>query len=75
MKYPTLGLALASLAAFATSAHATLTYDISSRAGGWTVYTFTDGSGGWILPAHSGNVELLVVGGGGATGMYSGSRL
>lgn len=57
---------LAIAAAFSTSAQAALTYSSSTTSRpDWTVYTFTDGSGSWDVPAGFSAMEVLVVGGGG----------
>ena len=58
-------------AAFTTSAQAVLTGTTSYARTGWTVYTFTDGSGTWDVPAGATVMEVLVIGGGGATSNYS----
>jgi uncharacterized repeat protein (TIGR02543 family) len=39
---------------------------VVTRSDGKTVATFTAGSGTWTIPPHSGNLEVLVVGGGGS---------
>jgi hypothetical protein len=61
---------LALAASFVTSAQATLTdpTQTTKTVDGkrWTVYTFTDGSGEWLIPAHTGSLQVLVVGGGGS---------
>jgi hypothetical protein len=74
MKSKTFGLAMATLIGFAASAQAAAiiptSTDTTSRSG-WTILTFTAGSGEWTVPIGVTTVEVLVVGGGGS-GMWQG---
>jgi len=46
--------------------------EITTRADGYTVATFTSGKGTWTVPAGVQSVEVLVVGGGGGGGKQAG---
>jgi uncharacterized repeat protein (TIGR02543 family) len=49
-----------------------ITPTYSTRADGYTLATFAGGTGTWTIPAHTGNLRVLVVGGGGGGGAYGG---
>ena len=66
-KFKTIGLAIAAMTSFAASSQAALVFTETTRASdGWTIVTFTGGTGDWTVPLGVTSVEVLVVGGGGS---------
>jgi len=69
MKFKTIGLAIAAMTSFAASSQAALVFTETTRASdGWTIVTFTGGTGDWTVPLGVTTVEVLVGGGGGGGG-------